>query len=201
MRVIAIAGGSGSGKSSLAVNLKQHFITQHASCEILCEDSYYHSLNPEQLANVGDYDFDHPDAINHHLMLTHLQQIRRTETIQVPVYCYKTHQQLPETRPLEPTDVLILEGLHLLHRVHLLSVYDMSVFVETPEETRLERRIRRDTVERARTLESVMHQFHKTVKPNHDQFIGPSQSNADLIVDGTKPHQHLLEEVLSRLPG
>ena len=137
MRVIAIAGGSGSGKTSLAANLQTHFLSQQFSCELLCEDSYYRSLTQVQLDNVSEYDFDHPDAINHNLMLEQLEQVKRSEIIQVPVYCYKTHQRLSETRAMQPTDVLILEGLHLLHRSNLLPVYDMSVFVETPEETRL----------------------------------------------------------------
>ena len=199
MHVIAIAGGSGSGKTSLADRLKNHFLTQQSTCELLCEDSYYRSLTQEQLDNVSDYDFDHPDAINHNLMLEQLQQVKSAKTIQVPIYCYKTHQRLNETRPLIPTDILILEGLHLLHRTNLLPVYDISVFVETPEQTRLDRRIQRDTNERARTLESVIYQFNKTVKPNHDRFIGPSQSNADLVVDGTEPIEDLLGQVLNQL--
>ena len=196
MLFIAIAGGSGSGKTSVAKLLSEAINETRHSCTILCEDSYYHSLSDAQLANVSDYNFDHPDAINHQLLKTHLEMLHEGQSIEAPTYCYKSHQQLPDTHTIKPADVFVLEGLFLLHRDHLLPYYDEAIFVDTPTAIRLERRIGRDVTERQRTPESVTAQFYKTVEPSHVEFIQPSKKNATIVVDGTQPLEHFMPDII-----
>ena len=124
MLIVAIAGGSGSGKTSVANQLCTALSAIEFSCTNLCEDSYYYSLNEAQLENVSAYNFDHPDAINHAQLMAHLDLLKQGLAIEAPTYCYKTHQQLDSTITMTPADVFVLEGLHLLHREHLLPFYD-----------------------------------------------------------------------------
>ena len=196
MFIIAIAGGSGSGKTSVAKQLHGALESTHYSCENLCEDNYYHSLTEEQLTNVAEYNFDHPDAINHHQLMSDLDRLRQGLAIEAPTYCYKTHQQLADTMTMNPADVFILEGLHLLHREHLLPFFDHTIFVDTPTQVRLDRRINRDVKERQRTLESVLHQFNNTVEPSHAEFIQPSKVNAHTVVDGTQPLADFMPDII-----
>lgn len=196
MLIIAIAGGSGSGKTSVANRLHAALTSTQYHCEKLCEDNYYHSLTETQLNAVAEYNFDHPDAINHHQLMSDLDRLRQGLAIEAPTYCYKTHQQLSETMTMKPVDVFILEGLHLLHREHLLPFFDHTIFVDTPTEVRLDRRINRDVKERQRTLESVLHQFNTTVEPSHAEFIQPSKMNAHTIVDGTKPLEDFMPDII-----
>ena len=199
MLIVAIAGGSGSGKTTVAEQLHNLVLESGYSCANLCEDRYYHSLNKQQLANISDVDFDHPDAINHHQLSVDLANLQQGKTIEAPHYCYKTHQQLPQSTPLPPTDVFILEGLHLLHRTILLPHYDETIFVDTPTEVRLQRRVDRDVKERQRTVKSVTEQFYKTVEPAHSEFIQPSKANAGIVVDGTQPLDQLMPFISKRV--
>ena len=199
MVFIAIAGGSGSGKTSVANLLFEAISETDYSCSNLCEDSYYHSLNETQLANVADYNFDHPDAINHQQLQSHLELLQQGHAIEAPTYCYKTHQQLADTQTIHPVDVFILEGLHLLHREHLLPYFTETIFVDTPTDVRLDRRIGRDVVERKRTVESVTSQFYKTVEPSHKEFIQPSKKNANIVVDGTQPLADFMPAIINQV--
>ncbi len=199
MLIIAIAGGSGSGKTSVANQLCDAIDRSGFSCQNLCEDNYYYSLNEEQQRHVSDYNFDHPDAINHQQLVDDLQRLRQGIAIEAPTYCYKTHQQLSETITIHPVDVLVLEGLHLLHRQQLLPLYDHTIFVDTPTQVRLDRRINRDVKERRRTLDSVLQQFNTTVEPSHQEFIQPSIKNADTVVDGTQPLDDIMSDIIAQV--
>ena len=196
MLIVAIAGGSGSGKTSVANQLCTALSEIEFSCTNLCEDSYYYSLNEAQLENVSAYNFDHPDAINHAQLMAHLDLLKQGLAIEAPTYCYKTHQQLDSTITMTPADVFVLEGLHLLHREHLLPFYDHTIFVDTPTQVRLDRRINRDVKERQRTIESVTQQFYQTVEPSHAEFIQPSKVNAHTVVDGTQPLDDFMPDII-----
>jgi len=195
--IIAISGGSASGKSSIAADLKQQFLQLDRQVELLCEDHYYKPLTQHQLNNIKDVDFDHPHSIDNELMTEQLKSLTELNSIEIPNYCYQTHMRLADTSTLKPTEFLIVEGLHLLHRTSLLPFYDLSIFVESPLEVCLERRIKRDVSERNRTEASVLHQFYSTVKPSYEEFIYPSKSNAHLVLDGTRPITASCNDILS----
>lgn len=184
MKIIAIAGSSGSGKSTLAYALQKECKALNKQCQIVCEDRYYRPLTPEQHANVTEVDFDHPDALDNPLMTEQVKTLLSGKPIEIPNYSYDTHRRSPDTTYLLPPDVLILEGLHLLHRESLMPLYDAMIFVDTPIEVCLSRRITRDISQRGRTRESVVAQFNKTVRPNFEQYIYPSRNNADHVIDG-----------------
>jgi len=184
MKIIAIAGSSGSGKSTLALSLQKECQSLHKHCEIVCEDRYYHPLTPEQHANVSEVDFDHPDALDNPLMTMQVKHLLEDKAIEIPNYSYATHRRTSDTSILAPPDLLILEGLHLLHRESLIPHYNAMIFVDTPIEVCLERRIYRDINERGRTKDSVISQFNKTVRPNFKKYIYPSRDNADFVIDG-----------------
>jgi len=197
MLIVAIAGGSGSGKTSVADKLAHALNTADHRCEILCEDSYYRTLTEEQQANIKEVNFDHPDAIDHQQLRMDLLHLKEGNEVEIPVYCYKTHSRLTETRPMQVCDVLVLEGLHILHRQSLLPLYDQTVFVDTPTDVRLARRLARDVTERQRTEESVLHQFNSTVEPCHQEFIQPSRHNAGVMINGTLPFEHFMPDLIS----
>lgn len=198
MLIIAIAGGSGSGKTSVADRLAQALSSSHR-CEILCEDSYYKTLTTEQHANISDVNFDHPDALDHQQLRLDLLELKQGNDVNIPIYCYKTHRRLNDTRPMQACDVLILEGLHILHREALLPLYDLTVFVDTPTDVRLARRLARDVTERQRTEESVHYQFNTTVEPCHQEFIQPSKKNAAVTINGTLPFEDFMPALIERV--
>ena len=195
MKIIAIAGSSGSGKSTLAYALQNEFSRLGNRCEIVCEDKYYRPLTSEQHAHVTEVDFDHPDALDNELMTQQVMQMLKHQTIDIPQYSYVTHTRSAETTRLSPPDILILEGLHLLHRESLIEIYDAMIFVDTPIEVCLDRRIVRDINERGRTEESVIAQFNKTVRPNFHEYIYPSRLNANYVIDGTIPIEQTIEDL------
>jgi uridine kinase len=198
MLVIAIAGGSGSGKTSVASRLADAISSDH-QCDILCEDSYYKTLTPEQHANISEVNFDHPDALDHQQLRLDLLQLKDGNDVAIPTYCYKTHSRLTDTRAMQACDVLILEGLHLLHRASLLPLYDMAVYVDTPTDVRLARRLARDVSERQRSPESVHYQFNTTVEPCHQEFIQPSKKNACITINGTLPFNDFMPDLITQV--
>ena len=196
MKIIAISGCSGSGKSTLAVALQKHLRQAGTACEIVCEDRYYRPLTAEQHAHVSSVDFDHPDSLDNPLMTEQMQTLLSGQAIDIPNYSYETHTRSDNTTRLSPPQVLIVEGLHLLHRESLMNLYDAMLYVDAPIEVCLERRIKRDINERGRTRESVIEQFNKTVRPNFAEYIYPSKINADYVIDGTIAIEETIHQLL-----
>lgn len=180
--IIAIAGASGSGKSLFTENLLKEFAQEGRPVQILREDHYYRAQDHLPMDEREKNNYDHPKAFEHELLLTHLQQLKSGETIDYPSYCFKTHTRLKQTEKLESAPVIIIEGIMLLASPELDSLYDVKIFVDTPLDICLLRRIKRDIAERGRTLDSVAHQYESTVKPMYHQFIAPSRFTADVIV-------------------
>lgn len=180
--IIAIAGASGSGKSLFTENLLKEFAQEGRPVQILREDHYYRAQDHLPMDEREKNNYDHPKAFEHELLLTHLQQLKNGETIDYPSYCFKTHTRLKQTEKLESAPVIIIEGIMLLASPELDSLYDVKIFVDTPLDICLLRRIKRDIAERGRTLDSVAHQYESTVKPMYHQFIAPSRFTADVIV-------------------
>ena len=164
--IIGIAGGTGSGKTTLTEKLRDHFGANEVS--VLNHDSYYKRHDPDS--------FDTP------LMVAHLRELRAGHPVQVPVYDYTIHNRSDKTVTVQPAPVIIVEGILIFDSPELCDLMDMKVFVDTDADVRILRRIVRDVKERGRTLDSVVNQYLTTVKPMHEQFVEPSKRKADLIV-------------------
>ncbi len=177
--VIAIAGGSGSGKTLLANSLIS--VLPPSASVFLSQDSYYRSLPVQYSACPHDYNFDHPDALEWELLARHVEGLRRRETVEIPRYCFVTHQRIGSGQ-LAPAPFLILEGTLILHDPRLVQLADLRIFLDVDADIRLLRRIMRDTRERGRSLESVLEQYVRTVRPMFEQFVSPSREKADLVL-------------------
>lgn len=178
--IIGIAGGTGSGKTTLARSLRDAVGAERLV--LLQQDSYYRDVAtlPAALREQGN--FDHPDCIDFPLLAQHLTALRDGQAIAVPRYDFATHHRLPETTEQAPRKVVLLEGILIFSQPELRELLDLKIFVQTDDDIRLLQRIRRDTIERGRTIESVLTQYETTVRPMHEQFVAPSQRFADLVV-------------------
>lgn len=196
--LIALAGASGSGKTSIAKQLKQE-LKDWFKVAIVAEDSYYREQGELSMDQREQTNYDHPDAIEEPLLVDHLLALKAGNAVQVPVYDYETHNRGEETVVVGPCDIVIVEGILLLHRTAVREVLDLSVFVDVPEEVCLRRRIRRDVAQRGRTRESVLAQYEKTVGPMFREFVKPSMEYADLVVDNSADTSASLDDLLRKI--
>jgi uridine kinase len=182
--IIGIAGASGAGKSMLANQLHDRMRESftHRDVTILNEDCYYRSRDDLSYEERERINYDHPDAIEHELLIRHLTELRNGNPIQVPQYDYSQHNRDANTVPLESSTVLILEGILILHRPELRDLLDLKIFVDVPLDICLSRRLRRDIEDRGRSLDSVLSQYHTTVRPMFFEYIDPSKNFADIII-------------------
>jgi len=178
--IIGIAGASGSGKSLISSNLLKDFGPNEVT--VLREDNYYKELMNMPMAVRNQMNFDHPDALDHDTLRIHLETLQAGEKIDVPQYDYATHSRKPGTITVEPHKIIVLDGILILTDPSLRSLLDIKIFVDTPLDICLLRRIQRDTIERGRTVTSVLDQYEKTVRPMYLQFIEPSKRYADIII-------------------
>lgn len=197
--IIAIAGASGSGKSLFTENLLKEFAVEGRPVQILREDHYYRAQDHLPMAEREKNNYDHPRAFEHELLVEHLNSLKRGEAIDYPTYCYKTHTRLKQTELLESAPVIIIEGIMLLASPELEPLYDVKIFVDTPLDICLLRRIKRDIAERGRTLDSVATQYESTVKPMYHQFIAPSRFTADVIVTQGGENKIALDVIKSHI--
>ena len=175
--VAIIAGASGSGKSSLAQKLQQR-LESTVKVSLLSEDAYYRQQSGLTLKQRNETNYDHPESIDEELLVKQLSDLKAGRSVDVPIYDYNQHDRSEQTEVLEPCDLLLVEGILLLHRVTVRALADLSIFVDVPEEICLERRISRDIAQRGRTRESVLIQYKKTVGPMFRQFVAPSMKHA-----------------------
>lgn len=184
MYCIGIAGGTASGKTTFVKLLKQSLAGKNVN--FITIDDYYKSLNHLSIEERNEVNFDHPNAIDFDLLEEHIKQLLNGEAFEKPEYCFKTHDRLTSSSTVNPTKVTIIEGILGLSVPEIRNLCDYKIFIDTPEEIRLERRLIRDINERGRTKENVISQLNKTTIPMHKQFVEPSKQYADFIVDGTK---------------
>lgn len=180
MLIVGIAGGTGSGKTTVANNIVEAL--GEANVALISQDAYYKDLSKMSFEERQRLNYDHPDAFDNDLLLEHLGQLRNRQTIQLPVYDFSLHTRLPQTISVEYKPVLVLEGIHVLVDERIRNALDIKVFVDTDADVRVLRRMIRDIKDRGRTLDSVYEQYLSTVKPMHDAFIEPSKRYADLII-------------------
>ncbi len=177
--IIGIAGGTGSGKTTLTERLKERF---GDDVSIVYHDNYYKQHDGMTYEERSNLNYDHPDAFDTELMIEHVNQLRRGESVRCPVYDYAIHNRTDKTVEIHPTKVIIVEGILIFQNQELRDLMDIKIFVDTDADVRILRRIMRDVLERKRSLESVVNQYLETVKPMHEQFVEPSKRAADIIV-------------------
>lgn len=177
--IIGIAGGTGSGKTTLTEKLKAEF---GEDVSVLYHDNYYKSHSEMPYEERTKLNYDHPDAFETDLMIRDIQALRRGETVRCPVYDYTIHDRSGETVEVRPTKVIIVEGILIFENQALRELMDIKIFVDTDADVRILRRIMRDVKKRGRSLDSVVKQYLTTVKPMHEQFVEPSKRFADIVV-------------------
>ena len=186
MLIIGIAGGTGSGKTTVVSKILQNLNANEVN--VLSQDNYYHDNTHLSLQEREKLNYDHPKSIDLDLLVKHVQALKNGESIEQPIYSFVTHTRTGNHVLVEPREVLIVEGILVLTSKELLKEFDLKVFVHADNDERLIRRIRRDTQERGRDLEEVLHRYQTTLKPMHDEFIEPSKSYADIIIPNMRPN-------------
>ena len=182
--IIAITGASASGKSLFAQTIYEELIQEigEQGISIIKEDAYYRKQCHLSMDQRIQTNYDHPDAFEHTLLAEHLKQIVQKKPVNCPVYCYKTHTRLDETIEVKPTPIVLVEGILLFSNPELREQFDIKVYMDTPLDICLIRRIQRDTVERERTIESITQQYMNMVRPMYYQHIEPAKAFADVVI-------------------
>lgn len=178
--LIGIAGASGSGKTLVSKNIFENLGSEKVV--IMQEDSYYKDLSEIPFDERTGKNFDHPDAFDHSLLETHLAELVEGKSISHPIYDYKTHSRLNETKTVGPHRVIVLEGILIMNESKLRDLMDIKVFIDTEPDICFIRRLKRDINERARSVDSIINQYMETVRPMYFQFIEPSKRYADIII-------------------
>jgi len=178
--IIGISGGTGSGKTTVANRILES--VKASEVVFIQQDSYYRNLKDLPLDYRHVANFDHPDALDNDLLVNHIRKLRAGESVELPIYDFRTHTRANETRSVDPRPIVIVEGILIFADPRLLEQMDIKVFVDTPDDIRFIRRLRRDIDERGRTVESVIEQYVGTVRPMHMQFVEPSKRYADVII-------------------
>jgi len=198
---IGIAGASASGKSLLAGTIYEELrntIGSHAIA-IIKEDSYYQEQSDLTLEERTAINYDHPNAFDHDLLIDHIDQLHQGKDVDIPIYDYTVHNRAEETRPLTPVPVIIIEGILILHDKAIRKRLDAKVFMDTPLDVCLLRRLRRDISERGRTVDSVIEQYKRTVRPMFLEFIEPTKQFADIIVPRGGKNRVAIEMIKARI--
>ena len=177
--IVGIAGGSASGKTTIVNRIKEKFGNDIV---VISHDSYYKAHNDLSYEDRSKLNYDHPSSFDTELLIRDVQKLKNGEEVDIPVYDYSIHNRSDQYIHVAPKPVILLEGILILENKELRDLMDVKVFVDTDADERLMRRIKRDTIERARSVQSVLQQYSETVKPMHEQFIEPSKKYADLII-------------------
>jgi len=178
--IIGICGGTGSGKTTIARAIVELI---GADRVVLVEqDSYYRNLADMPLDARHQANFDHPDSIDSDMMVNHLKRLKQGQKVDMPLYDFVTHTRSDRIEVIEPKPVVIVEGILIFAEPRVLDLLDIRIFVDTPDDVRLIRRLRRDFVERGRTFERTLEQYERTIRPMHFEFVEPSKRHADVII-------------------
>ncbi len=194
--VIGVAGGTGSGKTTLVKALMNRF---GENITVLSHDNYYKQHNELTYEERAKLNYDHPDAFDTDMMIEHLRLLKQGVAIDCPTYDFTVHNRAEGILHIEPEKVIVVEGILIFQNLELCREMDIKIFVDTDADVRLCRRIRRDVRKRGRTIESVIDQYLTTVKPMHERFVEPSKKNADLIVPEGGKNLIALEMIVGRI--
>lgn len=202
MYIISVGGGTGSGKTTVAQNIKK--IIGDEICDILPMDNYYRDMGHIPLDERRKYNYDHPDMIEHTLLLKHLKQLQENKAIELPDYDYSQYIRIGATK-FAPKRVIIVEGIFALYYEELRKMYDLAIYVDTESDIRFIRRLERDIKERGRNIDSVIKQYTETVKPMHDAYVEPTKKYADIIIPeggfNEKAIQVVVNYMLKKIAG
>lgn len=178
--IIGICGGTGSGKTTIARSIVESVGKEKVT--LVEQDSYYRNLADMPLDERHQANFDHPDAIDSDMLVNHLLRLKQGLPVEMPLYDFVTHTRSEKIEIIEPKPVIIVEGILIFAVSKILDMFDMRVFVDTPDDLRLIRRLRRDINERGRTFERTLQQYENTIRPMHFEFVEPSKRHADIII-------------------
>lgn len=195
--VIGIAGGTGSGKTTVANVLLERVGAHHMA--YIAHDAYYKDLKDLPVSQREYINFDHPDSLDTPLLIQHIQQLKRWQPIELPVYDFKLHSRTSQTITIQPQSVIIVEGILIFVEADLRDLFDVKIFVDTDPDIRFIRRLQRDIAERGRTTESVIRQYLNTVRPMHLEFVEPSKRYADVIIPEGGLNTVAMDMVVARL--
>lgn len=194
--VIGIAGGSGSGKTTLTNQIVSRFSDE---VTVVTHDNYYKAHDDMTYEERSRLNYDHPNAFDTELMIEHLKLLKEGKPVECPIYDYTIHNRSKNTLTIAPAKVIIVEGILIFENKELCDQMDIRIFVDTDDDLRIIRRIRRDVMERARSLDSVINQYLDTVKPMHEQFVEPSKKNASIIVPEGGRNEVALNMILNQV--
>jgi uridine kinase len=195
--VIGVAGGTGSGKTTVAREILRRAGTDQIS--LIQHDAYYRDLSDLSPAQRAMQNFDHPDALDNDLLIAHLQELKASHSVDIPVYDFTTHTRTVQTLRVEPHRVILLEGILLFADSALRQLMDVKIYVDTDADIRFIRRLQRDIAERGRTMESVIRQYLSTVRPMHQEFVEPSKRYADVIIPEGGFNEVAMEMIAARI--
>jgi uridine kinase len=195
--VIGIAGGTGSGKTTVTKAILDRL--DKTRVVVIQHDSYYRDLSEYGDASPASINFDHPDSLETNLMIDHIRALKAGKCIEQPIYNFTTHRRLDSTRRLDPREIIIIDGILIFVEKELRELMDVKIFVDTDADERLIRRVRRDILERGRSVESVMQQYMSTVKPMHLEFVEPSKHWADVIIPRGAMNTVAIDMVVSKI--
>ena len=196
--LIGVAGGTGSGKTTLTRHLKEHF---GDAVTVIGHDSYYKRQEGRTFEERSRVNYDHPDAFDTDLLIRHLKELKAGRPIQCPVYSYADHNRTDRTVEILPSRVIVVEGILIFQDAALRDMFDIKIFVETDADERILRRCLRDVEERGRTLQSVAEQYLATVKPMHEMYVEPTRKYADIVVLGGGRNLVALDMIMPRIQG
>ena len=195
--VIGIAGGTGSGKTTVTNAILQHLDPERVA--VIQHDSYYKDIGTHGGLRPEEINFDHPDSLETDPLVRHMEELRAGRPVEQPMYNFTNHRRLDATQRVEPKEIIIIDGILILLDRRLRDLMDIRLFVDADADERLIRRIRRDILERGRSIESVMNQYMKTVKPMHLQFVEPSKHWADIIIPRGAENTVAIDMVVTKI--
>lgn len=195
--VVGIAGGTASGKSTITNKLAQ--LLGEDNVAVIYHDYYYKDLSSYGDMNLSDINFDHPDALDTPLLIEHIKQLKKYQSVDVPIYDFSTHRRKTETRLIKPREVIFIDGILIFAEKKLRDLFAIKIFVDTDADERLLRRLKRDITERGRSIDSVFQQYITHVKPMHLEFVEPSKRWADIIIPRGGENQVAIELIASEI--